>query len=206
MSDMATRGTINPLRSRLVRLATLILPVLALALLSTLFLVARKVNPDDAIPYADVDVSERAREQQLTMPRFTGVSQGRTSFDLSARVAKPDATDPRRMSADAIRLVLRDEKGGRATVISDTGDVDTGTRSVILTGGVRIETSTGYRLQTEQLEGSLAVLSIISPGAVSGDGPLGTLQAGSMSLVEDDDGVAQLLFTDGVVLLYTPPS
>ncbi|CTQ49207.1 LPS export ABC transporter periplasmic protein LptC [Jannaschia donghaensis] len=203
---MATRGPINPLRTRIVRLATLVLPVLALMLLSTLFLVARKVNPDDAIPYAEVDVSMRARDQQLTMPRFAGVSQGRTSFDLSARMARPDATDPRRMSAEALRLVLDDMDGGRATIVSDAGDVDTADRAIVLTGDVRIETSTGYELRTERLEGSLAVLSITSPGEVTGDGPLGTLRAGSMALTEDGDGAARLLFTNGVDLLYTPPS
>ena len=203
---MIARGLTNPMHSRLVRLATLVLPVLALMLLSTLFLVARKVNPDHAIPFATVDVSERARDRQLTMPRFTGVSQGKTAFDLSARKAKPDADDPRKMSAEALRLVLSDDKGGQSTVVSDTGDIDTAARQIVLTGDVRVETSTGYALRTDQLEGSLGRLSVVSPGEVTGDGPLGTLRAGSLRLEEDDAGNARLLFTNGVDLLYTPPS
>lgn len=202
---MATRGPIDPLRSRMVRLATLVLPVLSLMLLSTLFLVARRVNPDNAIPFAQVDVSTRAREQQLTMPRFAGVSSGRTAFDLSARRARPDADDPRRMTADALRLVLDGADGGRATVVSDGGEVDTGERLVTLSGDVRVETSTGFSLRTDRLEGSLGVLSILSPGEVTGVGPLGDLRAGAMALTEDATGAARLLFTDGVDLLYTPP-
>ncbi|SDY38186.1 lipopolysaccharide export system protein LptC [Jannaschia faecimaris] len=202
---MAIRSPTTPLRSRIIRSATLILPVLALALLSTMFLLARKVNPDDAIPYAEVDVSERARDQQLTMPRFAGVSQGRTAFDLSARLALPDPEDPRRMSAVALRLVLNDAGGGRATVISDAGDLDTAERTIVLTGDVRVETSTGYVLRTDQLEGSLAGLAIVSPEEVTGDGPLGKLRAGSMVLTEDENGSALMLFTNGVDLLYTPP-
>lgn len=203
---MASRSTNNPLHSRIVRLATLVLPVLALGLLSTLFLVARRVNPDDAIPFANVDVSMRARDQQLTMPRFAGVSQGRTAFDLSARVARPDPADPRLMSADALRLVLEDTGGGGATVISNTGDIDTAERAIVLTGDVRVETSTGFILRTDRLEGSLATLSIVSPGEVTGSSPLGRLRAGTMALVEDDDGVAKLMFTNGVDLLYVPPT
>lgn len=203
---MARRSPTSPLHSRLVRLATLILPVLALALLSTLFLVARRVNPDDAIPFADVDVSMRARDQQLTMPRFTGLSQGRTAFDLSARTARPDAADPRRMSADVLRLILRDPGGGRTTVTSEAGDIDTAERDIVLTGDVRVVTSTGYELRTERLEGSLGRLSVVSPGNVTGSGPLGTLRAGTMALGEDGDGVATLLFTNGVDLLYVPPT
>lgn len=203
---MIMRDTLNPVRSRIIRLATLLLPVLALMLLSTLFLVARRVNPDDAIPFADVDVSMRAREQQLTMPRFTGVSSGSTAFDLSALLARPDVADPRHMTAEALRLILRDDLGGQAIVISNEGDIDTGKRNLILTGDVRIETSTGYALMTDRLEGSLADLSIISPGKVTGTGPLGDLRAGSMEISERADGTARLVFTNGVDLLYRPPT
>lgn len=203
---MASRAPAKPLYSRLVRLATLALPVLALVLLSTLFLLARRVNPEDAIPFASVDVSERARDQQLTRPRFTGMSGGATAFDLSARLARPDRDSPQKMEAEALRLVLNGEDGGRATVISDRGDVDTEVRSIILTGDVRIDTSTGYALRTERLEGSLATLSIVSPGPVTGDGPLGDLRAGGLTLTEDETGQTRMLFTDGVDLLYLPPS
>lgn len=194
------------LHTRIVRLATLVLPVAALILLSTMFMLARKVNPDDAIPYAEVDVSARAREQQLTMPRFTGVSSDGTTYDLSAQRARPDDGDPRRMSADDIRMVLDDGLGGTTTVFSDAGQVDTGARTVRLAGDVRIETSDGYRLATEALEGSLDALLIVSPGPVHGDGPLGRLRAGAMLMDEDAGGAGRLLFTGGVDLLYVPPT
>ncbi|MEL6588071.1 MAG: hypothetical protein AAFQ50_15700, partial [Pseudomonadota bacterium] len=64
--------------SQLVSGAKVILPVIALVTLSTLFLLARTVDPDDAIPFADVNVSERARDQQLTQPKFSGVSSDGT--------------------------------------------------------------------------------------------------------------------------------
>ena len=193
------------LHTRAVRLAVVVLPVLALALLSTLFLLARKVNPDDAIPIASIDVSERARDRQLTAPRFAGISSEGTAFDLSAGTAHPDATDARRMTAQAVRLVLADTGGGKATVVADVGEIDTGGRSLILDGAVRIETANGYLLTTERLEGTLGQLDVVAPGEVTGDSPLGTLRAGSMRIDEDADGAARLLFTDGIVLLYEPP-
>ncbi|MCK0168539.1 LPS export ABC transporter periplasmic protein LptC [Jannaschia sp. S6380] len=204
---MAARADRSPrTHTRLVRLAKLLLPVAALALLSTIFLLARKVNPDDAIPFAEVDVSERAREQQLTMPRFTGVSTDGTTYDLSARTARPDADDPRRMTVDAMRLILDDGLGGTATVMSDSGQVDTAARTVMLDGDVRIETSSGYRLETGRLQGSLGRLEVVAPGEVTGDGPLGRLRAGAMTLDEGPEGAGRLLFTGGVDLLYVPPS
>ncbi|WP_299817564.1 LPS export ABC transporter periplasmic protein LptC [uncultured Jannaschia sp.] len=194
------------LHSRVIRLIRILLPITALVLLSTMFLLARRVNPEDAIPIAEVDVSERARERQLTRPRFTGVSQEGTNFDLSARVARPDADDPRRMSADAMELVLSDPAGGRSQVRSDRGQIDTGTRRIALDGAVRIETSTGYRVDTDRLEGTLGRLDVVAPGEVTGEGPLGTFRAGALRIDEDEGGAVRMVFTDGVNLLYRPPT
>ena len=67
-------ATSENLHSKLVVWAKVTLPLLALGLLATLFLFSRKIDPTDAIPYADVDVEERAREPRLTMPTYAGVT------------------------------------------------------------------------------------------------------------------------------------
>lgn len=192
--------------TRLVKWARVILPVTALALLSTLFLLARTVNPDDAIPFADVDVSMRARNQQLTMPRFAGVTLDGTQFAMTADIAKPDADDPRLMTANNITLELRDSAAATATMTANVAHIDTARRGLILEGDVQIGTSTGYQLTTARLEGSLGSLNIHATDGVTGTGPLGSLRAGAMHLNEDEDGAQRLLFTDGVDLLYHPPT
>ena len=50
------------------------LPLMALGLLSTLFLVSRAVDPTVAIPFADQEVQDRLKNQQITGPFFSGVS------------------------------------------------------------------------------------------------------------------------------------
>lgn len=194
------------LHSRAVRLATLVLPLAALALLSTMFLLARSVNPDDAIPFAAVDVSERARDRQVTTPRLAGVSGRGTAFDLAAREARPDATDPRRMTGEALRLVLDGKTGGQATLVADAGEVDTGARTIALEGNVRIETSTGYTLETPRMNGSLGRLEVTASEGVRGTSPLGRLRAEAMRLDEDISGAARMVFTGDVELLYVPPT
>jgi lipopolysaccharide export system protein LptC len=192
--------------TRLVRALRVLLPVAALALLSTLFLLARTVDPDDAIPFAEVDVSERARQQQLTAPRITGVSAGGTAFRLQAADARPDPEDARRLSADAMRLTLRDGDAAGAVVTAGRGIADTSARSVVLEGDVRVETTTGYEFRSDRLEGTLGRLRIVSPGPVAGSGPLGDLRAGTMLLEEDAAGRQTLAFTGGVDLVYRPPN
>ena len=62
--------TSDTARARLIGAMKLALPLAALALLSTLFLFARTVNPEGALPIATVNLSERARDEQLTLPRI----------------------------------------------------------------------------------------------------------------------------------------
>ena len=50
------------------------LPLLALAVLATLFLLSDRIDPDAALPYAEVDVAERAREPRMTAPSATAAS------------------------------------------------------------------------------------------------------------------------------------
>ena len=191
--------------TRIVRGAKVVLPLMALAILSLLFLLARRVDPAGAIPIGEVDVSERARDLQLTMPRVSGVSSEGTVYQLTSDAARPDPSDPRRMTLGPLRLDLGDGPGGAARVTSQAGEVDTGARRVVLDGDVRMDTTTGYALRTGRLEGTLGQLDVIAPGEVRGAGPLGDLRAGAMRLREDAEGRRTLVFSRGVELVYTPP-
>lgn len=195
-----------PDRSAIVGALRVILPLVALALLSSLFLLSDRVDPDDALPYAAVDVSERARDRQLTRPRFAGVTSAGTAFRLSSDAARPDPGDPRRMTAERTVLLLDAGEGGRAGLRAARATVHTADRAVRLEGGVSVGTSTGYDLRTERLEGTVRRLDLLAPGPVEGDGPLGALRAGAMRITEDETGAGRLVFTRGVEVLYLPPS
>ena len=62
------------LHSRLVAILKVTLPLLALVILSTLFLISRKINPEDAIPYADVDIEDRLRDPKMTGASLSGMT------------------------------------------------------------------------------------------------------------------------------------
>ena len=77
--------------SRLVGWLKVALPLLALAILSTLFLVARTIDPEAAIPYAEVDIAERIREPRMTAPAYAGVTKDGATLTLTADEARPEA-------------------------------------------------------------------------------------------------------------------
>ena len=73
--------------TRVVTWLKIALPLAALAILSTLFLLADKIDPEDALPYAEVDVEDLAREPRMTLPSNAGTtSDGAALIVLSGGV------------------------------------------------------------------------------------------------------------------------
>lgn len=198
-----TRG----LHSRTVAAARVALPVAALAMLSTLFLAARTVDPLDAVPFANVELSDRVRDRQLTAPRVMGETSGGTAFALRADAARPEGGDPRRLEVDAPALTLGlPSDRSVVSVAAARGRVDSAARRLVLEGRVAVDTTDGFRLRTERLEGDLATLSVTSPGPVEGEAPFDRLRAGAMTLSEDPEGSRRFVFVGGVDLVYVPTS
>jgi lipopolysaccharide export system protein LptC len=190
--------------STLVSWLKIILPLVALAILSTLFLVARTVDPSDAIPFAEVDVEDRVREPRLTLPTWAGVMDDGAALTVSADEARPNADQ-----ASAERLVARLDMpdGASADLVSATGSLDPATRRLTVSGGVTLSTSSGYRIETERMVAALDRTSLVADQAVVATGPVGRVDADSMALTEKPDAPGQyvLVFKGAVKLLYLPP-
>lgn len=71
------------------------LPLMALAILATLFLLADRIDPEAALPYAEVDVEGLAREPRMTAPTYAGTTSDGAALTLSANEARPDADGTR---------------------------------------------------------------------------------------------------------------
>jgi lipopolysaccharide export system protein LptC len=193
--------------SRLVAWMKIILPLAALGLLSTLFLLSRKVDLSDAIPYSTIDLEQRAHDQGATNPAFAGVAVGGERVSFKANIVRPVEGDLNRLVAEDVRAELRLNSGAVVTIESQRGETDQAEYMAVLEGDARITTTTGYDIRTDRLTVRFDRLRAESPGPVTGTGPPGTLSAGRMVLTTDGKtpGTAHLLFTDGVKLIYTLP-
>lgn len=187
-------------RSRVVAWAKVLLPLAALGLLSTVFLLAREPGGPVDIPYARLE--EIAREPRMDRARLAGVAPDGTSVALSAaRVAALDGT-PGGFALESPRLETAGEDGA-ATVNAGAGEVDVPRRTLRLTGGVSIETSAGLLVRTPALAADLAT-GTLTAGAVTATGPLGEVEAGGLTLEQGGEGAARLVFNRGVRVLYHP--
>lgn len=181
------------------------LPLLALAVLSTLFLLSDRIDPEDALPYAEVDVEDRAREPRMTAPTYAGTTSDGAALTLSAEEARPQTGDAP-AKAQGLRLDLATPDGAQTELRAATAVMDEAQRELVLSGGVTVTTSSGYRLETAEVAAKLDRSGLESRAPVTATGPAGDLQAGGMVLGQDlrTPGAYLLVFNNGVRLVYRP--
>lgn len=187
--------------STIVAWAKVILPIVGILLLSSLFLFSQSPDPDAALPFADVDVEQIARDQRLSQPRFAGTLEDGREVTVVSDTATPSPDDPNRILLDQIEARLEITRQDYVLLTAQSGRIDTSSQLAHLQGGVRLLSSHGYRLSSEEMNMSLADLRLVSPGPVVASGPGFDLEAGSMEVVGPDQD-AVLSFTNGVRLVY----
>lgn len=192
--------------SRLIGWLKIVLPLMALAILSTLFLVARTIDPNDAIPYAEVDVAERLREPRMTMPAYAGITDDGAALTITASQARPAAADGTGPSASAVLGTLETPDGAKTELRATQSRIDTTARQILLSGGVRISTSSGWQVQSQSLTAAMDTTDVAAPTPVTATGPAGTVTADTMRLTQDQGGSGSylLVFNGRVKLIYLP--
>ena len=194
------------LHSRVVSWLKIILPLAALALLSTVFLVARRGDNGTSVPFSKLDLEEMASEQHVEGPDFASVADEGQRVVVSADRATPRGGDPDVVDATGVRGRLQTLDGDTIDVTSEAGTIFSKKSQTILRGNVEIVTSNGYRLTTEELIADMDRSELETTGPVSGEGPLGTIDAGRMTVTatEGAEDAFTVVFKDGVKLIYLP--
>lgn len=191
--------------SRMIAWLKVILPLAALGLLSTLFLLSRSVNPTSTIPFADNEVEQRMRTQQITGPVFAGTTDEGDQVRVTASVVRPGIGEAGKPEAENLTAQIDLKRGGRITLRATKGELSTQSDMVFFRGDVVIENSEGYTVRTEELRSSLTKIDAETVGPVNATGPLGELEAGKMQLLSETDAQnVQMIFTNRVKLIYDP--
>jgi lipopolysaccharide export system protein LptC len=199
---MMARVTETNLHTRLVNILKLVLPLIALVLLATLFLFSRKINPEDAIPYATVDVADRLQDPKMTDAGYATMTEDGSSIVMSAGEAKPGADGG---SLKQVIGTLTTPKGAKTMVTAATAVLNSASNLLSLGGGTQVDSAGGYRILTEGLEIATKQTHVESTGPITGTGPIGTLSADKMVLSQAvKDGPYLMVFNGNVRLLYQP--
>ncbi|WBU52709.1 hypothetical protein [Paracoccus sp. SCSIO 75233] len=188
------------MRSRLVAWLRVALPLAALAILSTLFLFGSKPDPDNAIPYAEVDAEELARDPRMTRPQFSGVTDSGSEITLTASRATPGSTE--RAEAESLRLTYRAPDGIAADLTAPRAQVED--TLIRLEGGVYMTTSDGWALTMPSIDTDLEAGRLEGGNGLTAFAPMGRLDADKLSVERNADGEHVLNLTGNVRLIYEP--
>lgn len=186
--------------SRRVRLLKMILPAVALAILSSLFLFSRSITMDGALPFAEVDIEDRLREPKMTDVRIATTAANGAAIDLTAATVVPKANSS--VSAKTATGKITALSGDVTNITAARLTYNERAEKAALVGGVQID-SGGYVMDTLALDVDIASATVTSRAQVQATGPLGDLTAGKMNL-QQTDGKFLLVFNSGVRLLYKP--
>ena len=154
--------------SRVVAWLKIVLPLAALVMLSTIFLLARTVDPAQTLPYADV--AGLAREQRIGNPNYAGVTSDGAAVAFAAEAARPDPREPEVFYGVAMRATIEAPDGMALSVSAPEGSVDGRTETAELGGGVTVETADGYSIETARLAARLDATRLQSEGEVRASG------------------------------------
>ena len=189
--------------SRFVGWTKLILPLAALALLSTMFLFSRASTNTAEIPFSEIN--KLAQKQQITAPTFSGVATDGSLITITAQAARPENGDLAQLSITEPELILNASDGTNLTILAGVGEIDSANSAARLSGLARLETSSGYKMETTELIADLNTGTVDSLGPLAIIAPFGEITAGLVRIEIGENGSGQQMhFTEGVNMIYTP--
>ena len=190
--------------TRFIRGLKVTLPLVALVLLSTMFMLSRKIDPLAAVALSDRAFRDKIDRSQLSTPKYDGNTHSGKNMTIIAQSARPDPKIEGKTYGQIVNAVIDMDNGEVMTIDADTAVINEVQDLAVLSGNVHIITSDGYDMKTSQLTSLISKIEGESAGPVAGFGPPGTLTAGKMYMNTDDEtNSVHLLFTQGVHLVYT---
>lgn len=194
------------LHSRIVGVLKVGLPLVALGMLASIFLVQTDRLGGNLI-FSQGDIEALGQGLRITNPTFTGTTRGQDQFRFTAALVEPDAAPPERARITALAGEVALHNGPTVELEADTGDLHVPTERLDVAGNVRIRTSEGYRMAAEQATLDLKAGSLIAGNAVETTGPLGRIDSGSLTIepAAASGEARRFSFGNGVRLVYDPP-
>jgi len=164
--------------SRAVAWMKVLLPLGAVAVMSALYFAAQKTGDLTKIFTAE-ELATLGAGLRLDNPRFAGVTERGEPFAIRADWALPDSAMPRLIDLERPEGEIELSDGRTIAARAATGRMHRASKILVLEGGVVLDTSDGYHIETDLIEFNLDAKTAIAPGPVSGTGPRGQIDAGS---------------------------
>lgn len=201
---MALRPEVH---SRVVTILKLGLPLVALALVASVFLIQTDDRLGGTITFSDSDIDQLGQGLRLTNSVFNGTTKNGDRFRFAAATVVPDAAPPKRAAITTLDGDLQLADGPTVSLAADSGDLDIPSQRIDISGNVRITSSDGYKLVADKATIDFVTGTFVAGDKVVTDGPLGAITSGNLHVTPaTQTGEArQFSFSNGVHVVYDPP-
>lgn len=192
----------------MVRMLKWAFPIVGVLLVGSIFLLSNANKLNQLTDVLEGPLAELAVGQKITNPNFSGVTKSGDAFSISAEWALPDGPRPTQVELSKPRTTISFQDGGTMRTTAGLGALDLKSSEAILSEGVSMRTTDGYTATSTSVEINFQTGNVYSEGPVIAHGPVGSIEAGAMTLTQNLDqnptGNAFLVFNKGVKLLYNP--
>ena len=180
-----------------------LLPIVALGMLSTIFLFSGRVDVTQSLPYAKLNIAEIVREQRITKPYFSGVSNNGTEITVSAAYASSDTQNSNILNITDLSIILISEHEKAVRITAGLGVLDAAKQKAMASKDVYLTAMPDFWLKTNNLTVDLKQGIATADTLFQSITALGTIDAGNMVVKTITSG-QQIIFTNGVRLIYYP--
>lgn len=166
----------------MIRTLRVVMPVLAVFLLTGMFYMSRGVPELSEIPFASSELAARTQDEQISQPNFLGVSTQGDAISMAATTLVPIANQASSAEMSYPISEIETPEGRLIKVTSKTGIFMKDIETISMEEDVTIKTSDGYNLSANSATSLLNQTWTYLDGPLEGDWPRGTLEAGSLEI------------------------
>ena len=191
--------------STLVAIFKVILPSLALIILSTLFLLPDNRTKIQALNTIDKSTLNIVKKAGINKPSLRGTLASGSNLELYATEIITKNNDKNIIEINEISARLELNKKNWATASAKKGIVNISEKTAEMVGKVSVKGSNGILIETSDLKVFYAKSLVKTEGVVFMKGPFGTIKAGSAKFYDmnQNSGTGYvLLFNKGVKMQY----
>ena len=203
MHLLGTLRNIN--HSIMVMTLKVVLPLVALGLLVSMFLMSKKVPELTEIPFSQTKLIERSKGQQMSAPYYLGVTGSGDEISIAANTLNPDNTNGSSAVIDQISSKIETKDGVTIHMFSNNGFLYNDTEMFVMEGLVSVITNNGYQLRASKIDARLDKTWVFIQGPIQGSLPSGRFDAGSLEIVRSvETDALNFYFKGGVKMIYIP--
>lgn len=195
------------LHTRIVAILKVGLPLIAAAMLLSIFLIQPDGDQGGEIIFSEADLDQLGQGLQISNPTFTGTTRAGDRFRFTADLVQPDAAPPTRASITNLAGEINFADGQRLDVKAQGGELEIASQILELAGDVRLHGATGYDLAADRLSIDLAKGVIEGSDEVETTGPFGNIASGTLRIAPSgaEKDIRLFSFGNGVRVIYDPP-